>query len=68
MNRNSVPLFMLPGNMNLLLDGEIECQGVSMKRDPGSGEGVVLMFNFTAEQREAAHAKGFKTTNGTGEK
>jgi len=62
-DRVAVPLVMLPGNMEVLLNNRIDVSGVSLVPHDGtvvSGEAVVLMFHFRDEERELAIQAGMK--------
>lgn len=56
--RISIPLMMISGNMDILLDNKVECEAVSLTRY-GQG-GVVLQFHFGPGQRQVAIEKGMK--------
>jgi hypothetical protein len=60
--RVQIPLSMLPGNLEVLLDGPLYVQTIQLKRDPATANGVIMMIAFTDSQREAAADRGFKTT------
>lgn len=66
MERNSVPLVMLPHNISAMLKAHdegriIPCHGVSFKRDPESANGVILMFQMSEADRQIAEEEfGFK--------
>jgi hypothetical protein len=60
--RVSIPLVMLDGNLDALLESVIPVEGISLKRH-ASGRGVVLVVNMTPDQKLAAKALGFKTAN-----
>lgn len=64
--RIAVPLVMLPENIETLLENHIEVTSVSLIRYTGEAfadQGVVLVFNFTGDQRKQAVAKGMRFTN-----
>lgn len=58
--RVSIPLVMLEGNLDVLLNNTIPCTGISLVRH-ASGRGVVITINRTAEQREICEELGFRT-------
>jgi hypothetical protein len=68
--RVAVPLVMLPGNMEVLLEQPILVSKVSLHRYEAGGElpiglapdeeAVVLMFHFGAGERELALQAGMK--------
>jgi len=54
-DRFSVPLYMIEGNMGVLLENTLNCEGISFKRytPPDSdAEGVVLMIH-NADKEQA---------------
>jgi hypothetical protein len=57
--RVSVPLRMLKGNIEVLLENRILCQAVSFMRDPEHRNAVILVFHGT--DKEHAAQVGFKT-------
>lgn len=58
-HRVSIPLMMLDGNLDCLLNNHIEVETISIGR---YGEaGVVLMVTMNEKQKEKAAAVGFKT-------
>jgi hypothetical protein len=59
--RVSIPLQMLEGNLDVLLNNEIPVNFISLKRYEDAG--VVLVVSMDAEQKEAARALGFRTTS-----
>lgn len=65
--RYSVPLFQLPGNMEVLLNNVIPCSGISFKpyhlSDLDDGDGVIMVFHFEhgTDQQEQAFALGLRT-------
>lgn len=62
--RTEIPLRMIDGNLDVLLSGEfLECNGVRLIHDPQSPHGVLMLFSFSEEQKQAAHARGFQTRN-----
>jgi hypothetical protein len=61
--RDAVPLFMLPENIDVLLEHTLEVETISFKRYDGSDTaepGVILMIGASLEQKSAARALGFK--------
>lgn len=60
--RVEIPLRMLKGNLDVLLENRIEVGTISAAWDEDSGAGVVLMIEWANdEQEEAARALGFRT-------
>lgn len=59
--RVEVPLRMLAGNMEILLEQQVPCQSVSLKWDVTVPNAVILMFQFSAEDRIAIETLGFQT-------
>jgi hypothetical protein len=60
-DRFSVPLYMIEGNMGILLENVVKCEGVSFRRytPPDSDmEGVVLVFHNA--DKEQAEKLGFQ--------
>lgn len=58
-DRVSIPLYMLRGNMETLLENEIEVQTIQLKWY--GPKGVVLTVVTSDEQEERNQAKGFRT-------
>jgi hypothetical protein len=56
-----IPLRMIDGNLDALLKHEIECHSISLKRDPLSANGVLLLIHQTEEQRKRNRKLGFQT-------
>jgi hypothetical protein len=57
--RISVPLVMIEGNIDILLENRIPVEAVSLCRDEDSENGVVLIMHGL--DREVAEELGFKT-------
>jgi len=57
--RVNVPLRMFRGNIEILLENRIPCQGVSFMRDPEYRNAIILVFHGT--DKEVADSVGFKT-------
>lgn len=57
--RVSIPLHMLQGNMQCLLEHTIPCHAISLAHYGDAG--VVLTISQTVEEREAAKELGFRT-------
>lgn len=65
--RVSIPLRMLDGNIKVLLENQIAVGTISMKHDPESAEGVLLLVQWANEEQEAAaNAVGFRTKRSVG--
>jgi len=58
-DRVSIPLMMLRGNLECLLDNEIEVTSISLRRH--DVDGVVLIINATPGQSIENEKKGFRT-------
>jgi hypothetical protein len=58
-DRVSVPLLMLDGNLDALLENEIPVQSIALARHGGNG--VILRIKQTEEQKEEAKKLGFRT-------
>lgn len=56
--RVSVPLVMLDGNMQVLLDNVVPCAGISLKWSPDHVNAVILVIH--GPDYEAAGELGFK--------
>lgn len=63
--RVNIPLMLLKGNMDALLENEIECNSITLKWYGGNA--VVLTLNMSPEQKEAALKLGFRTKKITNE-
>jgi hypothetical protein len=65
-DRFSVPLVMLPHNIKALLKAEdqgevIPCNGIGLRHDPESANGVILVIRMDEGQKEIALENfGFK--------
>lgn len=59
--RVSIPLVMLKGNMESLLEHSIPVQSISLKHYGNAG--VVLLVSQTPEQKADSVRTGFKTVN-----
>lgn len=57
--RVSIPLMMLEGNLEALLENTIPVNGISLKRHGANG--VVLVVQMSDEQKVEARALGFST-------
>ena len=61
--RTEIPLRMLTGNLDVLLEGPLHVNTIQLNRDPASPFGVILAVTLSDAQREEANRRGFKTTN-----
>lgn len=59
--RVEIPLSLLKGNMDILLQNKVPCNSIHLIRDPNTANGVLLMIGFASGQKEVAHELGFKT-------
>jgi hypothetical protein len=65
-DRISIPLIMLDGNMETLLEKSIPVASISLRKVEGVSHlpSVILMVSFVnEEQKEAARELGFRTQN-----
>ena len=60
-DRVEIPLRMLTGNLDALLEGPLEVTTIHLLRDPASPFGVILAIRMTEEQQAAAAERGFRT-------
>jgi hypothetical protein len=58
--RITVPLVMLDGNIDVLLNNTLPVEGISLRRYGPAG--VVLTVHMSPEQKEHAKELGFRTT------
>lgn len=61
--RVRVPLAMLKGNMELLLEETVPVNGISLRwaNEGDPDQEIILVLHFGPGERENAHAMGFKT-------
>lgn len=57
-DRESVPLLMIVGNIQVLLENTLPCNGISLRR---YDRGVVLVISSDEEQKEIQKELGFRT-------
>jgi hypothetical protein len=60
-NRDSVPLVMLPGNLEILMNEPLFCNCIKLIPHPDSQGGVMLQISMNAAQRAHAADIGFVT-------
>lgn len=58
-DRVEIPLRMLAGNLEILLEHTLPCTGISLKYDPETLDGVLLMLHNV--DQETADRLGFRT-------
>jgi hypothetical protein len=57
-DRESVPLLMIVGNIQVLLENMLPCNGISLRR---YDRGVVLVIHSDEDQKELHKELGFRT-------
>lgn len=60
-DRTEIPLRMLPGNIDVLLEQMLYVNAIGFRRDPDSAEGILLIVSMDDDQKKTAAEIGFKT-------